>query len=118
MEYTLVEASKQLFLGSQPRELLKKSFAEDSLKIITSIEAEIISDEQSQMEAETMWLFDVLMRKENIYGRIEFDDNFKFNHLCKGSHFPRLKQRALRIDVVLPSARRSGSKAPLFLTRR
>lgn len=98
-----------------------KAFAEDALKIITSIESEIISDVKAQMETETMCLFDDLVWKENTYGRIEFDDNFKLNLFSKGTDISCIEttsaaeRELLALAFTIALHRVSGHDSPLFI---
>lgn len=98
-----------------------KAFAEDAQRIIASIEAEIISDVKSQMETETMRLFDDLIWKENTYGRIEFDDNFKLNLFSKGTNISCIdttsaaERELLALAFTIALHRVSGHDSPLFI---
>lgn len=98
-----------------------KAFAEDALKIITDIESEIISDVKSQMETETMRLFNDLVWKENTYGRIEFDDNFKLNLFSKGTDISCIEttsaaeRELLALAFTIALHRTSGHDSPLFI---
>lgn len=98
-----------------------KSFAEDALKIIVGIESEIISDVKSQMESETMRLFNELVWKENTYGRIEFDDNFKLNLFSKGMDISCIEttsaaeRELLALAFTIALHRVSGHDSPLFI---
>lgn len=98
-----------------------KTFAEEALKIITSIESEIISDVKSQMESETMQLFNDLVWKENTYGRIEFDDNFRLNLFSKGSDISCIdttsaaERELLALAFTIALHRVSGHDSPLFI---
>ena len=98
-----------------------KAFAEDALQIVTSIESEIISDVKSQMEMETMRLFDNLVWKENTYGRIEFDDNFKLNLFSKGTDISCIEttsaaeRELLALAFTIALHRVSGHDSPLFI---
>lgn len=98
-----------------------KAFAEDALKIISGIETEIISDVKSQMETETMRLFDDLIWKENTYGRIEFDDNFKLNLFSKGTDISCIEttsaaeRELLALAFTIALHRVSGHDSPLFI---
>lgn len=98
-----------------------KAFAEDALKIITNIESEIILDVKSQMEMETMRLFNDLVWKENTYGRIEFDDNFKLNLFSKGSGISCIEttsaaeRELLALAFTIALHRTSGHDSPLFI---
>ena len=98
-----------------------KTFAEDALKIITSIESEIISDVKSQMEDETMQLFDSLVWKENTYGRIEFDNNFKLNLFSKKTGISCIEttsaaeRELLALAFTIALHRVSGHDSPLFI---
>ena len=98
-----------------------KAFAEDALRIITSIESEIISDVKSQMETETMCLFNDLVWKENTYGRIEFDDNFKLNLYSKGTDISCIEttsaaeRELLALAFTIALHRVSGHDSPLFI---
>ena len=99
----------------------EKAFAEDALKIIVSIEAEIIADVKSQMENETMQLFNNLVWKENTYGRIEFDDNFKLNLFSKGTDISCIEttsaaeRELLALAFTIALHRVSGHDSPLFI---
>ena len=98
-----------------------KSFAEDALKIIATIETEIIAEVKSQMEAETMRLFDDLVWKENTYGRIEFDNNFKLNLFSKGTDISCIEttsaaeRELLALAFTIALHRVSGHDSPLFI---
>lgn len=98
-----------------------KDFAEDALKIISSIESEIIGDVKSQMESETMSLFDDLVWKENTYGRIEFDDNFRLNLFSKGADISCIEttsaaeRELLALAFTIALHRVSGHDSPLFI---
>ena len=98
-----------------------KAFAEEALKIITSIEAEIISDVKSQMEDETMRLFDSLIWKENTYGRISFDDNFKLNLFSKKTGLSCIEttsaaeRELLALAFTIALHKVSGHDSPLFI---
>lgn len=98
-----------------------KAFAEDAYRIITSIESEIISDVKSQMEEETMRLFNDLIWKENTYGRIEFDDNFKLNLFSKGTDISCIEttsaaeRELLALAFTIALHRVSGHDSPLFI---
>ena len=98
-----------------------KAFAEDALKIIAGIESEIISDVKAQMETETMRLFDDLVWKENTYGRIEFDDNFKLNLFSKGTDISCIEttsaaeRELLALAFTIALHRVSGHDSPLFI---
>ena len=98
-----------------------KAFAEDALAIITSIETEIIADVKSQMETETMRLFNDLVWKENTYGRIEFDDNFKLNLFSRGTDISCLEttsaaeRELLALAFTIALHRVSGHDSPLFI---
>ena len=99
----------------------EKAFAEDALKIIVSIEAEIIADVKSQMENETMQLCNNLVWKENTYGRIEFDDNFKLNLFSKGTDISCIEttsaaeRELLALAFTIALHRVSGHDSPLFI---
>ena len=98
-----------------------KAFAEDALGIITSIESEIITDVKTQMETETMSLFDDLVWKKNTYGRIEFDDNFKLNLYSKGTDISCIdttsaaERELLALAFTIALHRVSGHDSPLFI---
>lgn len=98
-----------------------KAFAEDAAVIISSIEAEIIGDVKSQMETETMRLFDELLWKENTYGRIEFEDNFKLNLFSKGTNISCIdttsaaERELLALAFTIALHRVSGHDSPLFI---
>ena len=98
-----------------------KAFAEDAQRIIASIESEIISDVKSEMETETMQLFENLIWKENTYGRIEFDDNFKLNLFSKGSDISCIEttsaaeRELLALAFTIALHRVSGHDSPLFI---
>ena len=98
-----------------------KAFAEDAAAIISSIEAEIIGDVKSQMETETMRLFDELLWKENTYGRIEFEDNFKLNLFSKGTNISCIdttsaaERELLALAFTIALHRVSGHDSPLFI---
>ena len=94
---------------------------EDTTRIIASIESEIISDVKSQMESETMQLFNDLVWKENTYGRIEFDDNFRLNLFSKGSDISCIdttsaaERELLALAFTIALHRVSGHDSPLFI---
>ncbi len=98
-----------------------KAFAEDAATIISSIETEIIGDVKSQMETETMRLFDELLWKENTYGRIEFEDNFKLNLFSKGTNISCIdttsaaERELLALAFTIALHRVSGHDSPLFI---
>lgn len=98
-----------------------KTFAEDALKIISSIESEIITDVKSQMEDETMRLFDSLVWKENTYGSIEFDNNFKLNLFSKKTGLSCIEttsaaeRELLALAFTIALHRVSGHDSPLFI---
>ena len=99
----------------------QKAFAEEASTIIASIEAEIIGDVKSEMETETMQLFDELLWKENTYGRIEFDDNFKLNLFSKGTNISCIdttsaaERELLALAFTIALHRVSGHDSPLFI---
>ena len=99
----------------------EKAFAEDALKIIVSIEAEIIADVKSQMENETMQLCNNLVWKENTYGRIEFDDYFELNLFSKGTDISCIEttsaaeRELLALAFTIALHRVSGHDSPLFI---
>ena len=97
-----------------------KTFAEDALRIMTSIEEEIISDVKAEMESETMSLFDELVWKKNTYGHIEFDDNFKLNLYSKEGiscidSTSAAERELLALAFTIALHRVSGHDSPLFI---
>ena len=98
-----------------------KAFAEEARSIIISIESEIIDDVKSQMETETMNLFDELVWKKNTYGRIEFDSNFRLNLFSKGTDISCIdttsaaERELLALAFTIALHRVSGHDSPLFI---
>lgn len=78
-------------------------------------------DVKSQMESETMSLFDDLVWKENTYGRIEFDDNFRLNLFSKGTDISCIEttsaaeRELLALAFTIALHRVSGHDSPLFI---
>lgn len=73
MEYELGKRNNE-----KCKELNKKiEFVENARKIVSNVKNDIIEVVKSQMEIQTMEIFEQLSWKENTYDRIELDDNFK-----------------------------------------
>lgn len=96
-------------------------FATEARSIVSAIEKEIISDVRSQMEVETMELFSKLIWKQNTYGRIELDENYKLrifhkhtNQSCRGS-LSAAESEMLALAFTIALHRVSGHDCLLFI---
>lgn len=104
-------------------EELKNSlnFATEARGIISSIENEIITEVRTQMESETMALFEELIWKTNTYGHIELSDNYRLrlfhkitNESCLGS-CSAAERELLALAFTIALHRVSGHDCLLFI---
>lgn len=100
---------------------LELDFATRAMKIVAEIEAEIVGEVRSRMEAETMDLFHQLIWRKNTYGRIELDDNYRLklyhkvtNESCLGS-CSAAERELLALAFTIALHRVSGHDSLLFI---
>lgn len=101
--------------------VLYRNFATEAYNIIASIEKEIIAEVKNKMQVETMELFSNLIWKENTYGHIELDENFKLklfhkrtNESCLGSS-SAAEREMLALAFTIALHRVSGHDCLLFI---
>lgn len=97
------------------------NFATEARSIIAAIENEIISEVRTQMESETMTLFDELIWKKNTYGHIELSENYRLrlfhkvtNESCLGS-CSAAERELLALAFTIALHRVSGHDCLLFI---
>jgi DNA sulfur modification protein DndD len=97
------------------------NFATEAKSIIAAIENEIISEVRTQMESETMTLFEELIWKKNTYGHIELNENYRLrlfhkttNESCLGS-CSAAERELLALAFTIALHRVSGHDCLLFI---
>ena len=55
----------------------REKFVSRAYEIITEVKQNIVTDIKSQMQDQTMGIFEQLLWKRDTYGRVELDDNFR-----------------------------------------
>jgi len=120
------ELNKKLDKARKENEKCKElntqlTFTTDAYSIVRDIESEIISEIRSQMETETMDIFNELIWKKDTYGRISLNENYKLELYSKYSDISCLgscsaaETQLLALAFTIALHRVSGHDAPLFI---